>query len=325
MNELDGDWYEERNPDHAGPEHRRPGLASRSTRAADGPSTARIELFDTLKGPKKLDIGPYPPMQSRPWVEEHDKMFRWYDYWLKGIDNGVMDEPAVNVFVEGTRRGGDRRDWPPKRGRVQAAVPAPAPQAVVRARAAWAWSERAPDGFYQAPLTITDKVEMLSWCTEPVPGADGDDRCRCRAPLRGDRPGRHELHPAHVGRGPERQAPAGHDRLTSRPLTASSTNAPPRATPTTRTPARCRSSPGKIEEYVLRLYPFAATFKPRPQAGGRTLLQRAAGGRAQLAAAAGRLPPAGRAARSTHKIYRDAAHPSRLVLPFTTRKAEETK
>ncbi|MGA5807566.1 hypothetical protein ACPC39_15510 [Streptomyces cellulosae] len=24
----------------------------------------------------------------------------------------------------------------------------------------------------------------------------------------------------------------------------------------------------------------------------------------------------------THKIYRDAAHPSRLVLPFTTRMAE---
>ncbi|MDM7487258.1 hypothetical protein QT969_03070 [Rhodococcus sp. CSLK01-03] len=27
----------------------------------------------------------------------------------------------------------------------------------------------------------------------------------------------------------------------------------------------------------------------------------------------------------THKIYRDAAHPSRLVLPFTTRAAGEWK
>ena len=42
-------------------------------------------------------------MQSRPFIEEHDKMFRWYDYWIKGIDNGVMDEPAVSVFVEGSR------------------------------------------------------------------------------------------------------------------------------------------------------------------------------------------------------------------------------
>ncbi|MFF2902123.1 hypothetical protein [Streptomyces sp. NPDC057966] len=67
---------------------------------------ATSELFDVLKGPKKLDIGSYPPMQSRPWIEEHDKMFRWYEYWLKGIDNGIMDEPAVSVFVEGSREDG---------------------------------------------------------------------------------------------------------------------------------------------------------------------------------------------------------------------------
>ena len=59
-------------------------------RTVDG----HIELFDTLTGPKKLDIGSYPPMHSRPWVEEHDRMFRWYEYWLKGVDNGIMDEPA---------------------------------------------------------------------------------------------------------------------------------------------------------------------------------------------------------------------------------------
>jgi len=31
--------------------------------------------------------------------------------------------------------------------------------------------------------------------------------------------------------------------------------------------------------------------------------------------------PSGRA--TSHKVYRDAAHQSRLVLPFTTRKAED--
>ncbi|MFC7260243.1 hypothetical protein [Streptomyces lutosisoli] len=53
-------------------------------------------------------------MQSRPFIEEHDKMFRWYDYWIKGIDNGVMDEPAVTVFVEGTREQVTGSQWPPK-------------------------------------------------------------------------------------------------------------------------------------------------------------------------------------------------------------------
>ena len=29
----------------------------------------------------------------------------------------------------------------------------------------------APDGFYQAPLTVTDKVEIISWSTAAVRGA----------------------------------------------------------------------------------------------------------------------------------------------------------
>jgi hypothetical protein len=56
-------------------------------------------VFNGLKGPKKLVIGSGAPMQPRPWVEEHDEMFRWHEYWLKGVDNWLMDEPAVSVFV----------------------------------------------------------------------------------------------------------------------------------------------------------------------------------------------------------------------------------
>lgn len=41
-------------------------------------------------------------------------MFRWYDYWIKGIDNGVMDEPSVSVFVEGSRERVTAGQWPPK-------------------------------------------------------------------------------------------------------------------------------------------------------------------------------------------------------------------
>lgn len=51
-------------------------------------------------------------MQSRPWVDEHDKMFRWHDHWLRGIDGGIMDEPAVEVHVEGRRRRITGSRWP---------------------------------------------------------------------------------------------------------------------------------------------------------------------------------------------------------------------
>ena len=38
--------------------------------------------------------------------------FRWFDYWLKGVDNGVKDDPAVRIFVMGANVWRDEREWP---------------------------------------------------------------------------------------------------------------------------------------------------------------------------------------------------------------------
>ena len=37
---------------------------------------------------------------------------RWFDHWLKGIENGIADEPPVNVFVMGANRWRQADDWP---------------------------------------------------------------------------------------------------------------------------------------------------------------------------------------------------------------------
>jgi len=37
---------------------------------------------------------------------------RWFDYWLKGIDNGIMDEPSVKIFVMGDNIWRDEPAWP---------------------------------------------------------------------------------------------------------------------------------------------------------------------------------------------------------------------
>ncbi|MET4097355.1 hypothetical protein [Arthrobacter sp. UYCu712] len=75
MNELDGHWYEERNPITLAPNIDIP-VWLQIDQGRDWTMDGAIDLFNELKGPKKLDIGPYPPMQSRPFIEEHDKMFR---------------------------------------------------------------------------------------------------------------------------------------------------------------------------------------------------------------------------------------------------------
>ncbi len=37
---------------------------------------------------------------------------RWFDHWLKGIDNGVETEPPVRIFVMGENRWRDELEWP---------------------------------------------------------------------------------------------------------------------------------------------------------------------------------------------------------------------
>jgi len=82
-----------------------------------------------------------------------------------------------------------------------------------------------------------------------------------------------------------------------------------------------REGVGSRDEYVLRLYPFANTFNP-----GHRLVVELSNDEPLADEHNALLPPdafhlpVGRPV--THKIYRDAAHPSRLVLPFTSRRAE---
>jgi putative CocE/NonD family hydrolase len=41
-----------------------------------------------------------------------DIHLRWYEYWLKGTDNGIMNEPQVRIFVMGDDVWRDEQEWP---------------------------------------------------------------------------------------------------------------------------------------------------------------------------------------------------------------------
>ena len=53
-----------------------------------------------------LDFGP----DSHKVILEEE--LRWFDYWLKGINNGVMDEPPLHLFVMGTNEWRTENEWP---------------------------------------------------------------------------------------------------------------------------------------------------------------------------------------------------------------------
>ena len=45
--------------------------------------------------------------------EQLPDLLRWYDYWLKNIDNGIMDEPPVKFIVEGKDQYRWASEFPP--------------------------------------------------------------------------------------------------------------------------------------------------------------------------------------------------------------------
>jgi uncharacterized protein len=56
--------------------------------------------YNNLTNPKKIVIGPWahPQLGLLDLVTEE---LRWYDYWLKGIDNGVMSEAPIYYYTMG--------------------------------------------------------------------------------------------------------------------------------------------------------------------------------------------------------------------------------
>ncbi len=71
----------------------------------DAYSEAIPRMMQGLPGPKKAIIGPwahkYPHFASPgPEMDFLTDARRWWDYWLKGMDNGVMDEPTVAAYLQ---------------------------------------------------------------------------------------------------------------------------------------------------------------------------------------------------------------------------------
>jgi predicted acyl esterase len=70
----------------------------------DGYRDSLPRMLENLRAPVKAMIGawshawphePYP----EPGMEWRHEAVRWFDYWLKGKDTGIMDEPALAIYV----------------------------------------------------------------------------------------------------------------------------------------------------------------------------------------------------------------------------------
>jgi predicted acyl esterase len=122
-----------------------------------------------IEVPKKL-IFTGPSHLERPWHSFHNEVLRWYDYWLKGIDTGIMDEPPVKVWVMGANQWYHADDWPApetrwtkfylhswERLREAPFIPSSRDD------------DAEPDAFVQMPPTKTRAIQKLRYLTDPLP------------------------------------------------------------------------------------------------------------------------------------------------------------
>ncbi|MEW6142205.1 MAG: CocE/NonD family hydrolase [Chloroflexota bacterium] len=62
----------------------------------------QLNAYMAINKPKKLLIGAAPPFEMFHSPALSQQIVRWLDYWLKGIDTGIMNEPPVAVYLTGS-------------------------------------------------------------------------------------------------------------------------------------------------------------------------------------------------------------------------------
>lgn len=87
------------------------------------------------RGNQKLEMGPFGHGElsgdleypGTAGIRGNTTEIRWFDYWLKGVDNGIMDEPPVKAYMMASARRGavssknrwmSFGDWPPAPAQV---------------------------------------------------------------------------------------------------------------------------------------------------------------------------------------------------------------
>ncbi|MDH4269317.1 MAG: CocE/NonD family hydrolase [Dehalococcoidia bacterium] len=269
-------------------------------------SQPQINIYNTLKVPKKFLL--YSNMGTRPWKAQHEEVLRWYDYWLKGIDTGIMDEPPIRYYTAVDNKWSKANEWPIEStvwtkfylNSLESLSPEPDNYNDV------------PDCFVQQPLYVSEERARVQYLTPPLAedlqvtgppriifyaAIDADDT-NFRIDVRDEPSDNSGILPLASGwlkasfRALDKNKTTpweiGHDFTKSIPV-----------------------EPGEINEYVAQLRPISYTFK--------------AGHRIKLEISSIDIPTDPEtydvmwhvcsSKPTLHKIYRDGKYPSHLLLP----------
>jgi putative CocE/NonD family hydrolase len=107
---------------------------------------------------------------ERPFHELHHEILRWYDYWLKDIDTGIMNEPPVKIWVMGANKWLYAEDWPlPETKWIKFYLRSWERLSLDPPKSSSFEEQEAPDAFVQMPPTQTRTIQKLRYMTAPLP------------------------------------------------------------------------------------------------------------------------------------------------------------
>jgi predicted acyl esterase len=71
----------------------------------DGYRDSIPRMFEQVKAPLKAIVGPWNhtfphDAEPGPQIEWRDQALRWWDYWLKNRNNGIMEEPPLSIYMQ---------------------------------------------------------------------------------------------------------------------------------------------------------------------------------------------------------------------------------
>jgi len=94
----------------------------------DGYRNSLPRMLEMVTAPVKAIIGPWSHAfphdpYPEPGMEWRHEAVRWFDHWLKGVDTGIMDEPAFAVYVRQWHPPGPYLEYAPGYWRWEAGWP----------------------------------------------------------------------------------------------------------------------------------------------------------------------------------------------------------
>ncbi len=136
---------------------------------------------ETSRKGSNMVIGPWGHGSSRKYgdldfgehahVDAHALELRWFDYWLKGIKNGLDQEPAVKIYLMGRNEWRYEREYPLARTQYK--------KMYLRGGGGLSWEapgEEKPDSYRYDPDNPVPSVGGNNCCGTPTPAGPKDQR-----------------------------------------------------------------------------------------------------------------------------------------------------